>query len=102
MQGEEGSREVEVVEGSSGGGAGEGARLLAESIRSIAVEHDVPIVQKPDLARQLFRTVDAGQAIPEPLFRAVAEVLAYVYQIDRRIEKIREREGGWRAAPQAG
>ena len=79
-----------------------GARLLAERIRDIAVEHDVPIVQKPDLARQLFRMVDAGQAIPEPLFRAVAEVLAYVYQIDRRIEKIREREGGWRAAPQAG
>jgi flagellar biosynthetic protein FlhB len=78
-----------------------GARLLAERIRNIAVEHDVPIVQKPDLARSLFRTVEAGQAIPEPLFRAVAEVLAYVYQIDRRIEKIREREAAWRAAPQA-
>ena len=79
-----------------------GARLLAERIRDVAVEHDVPIVQKPDLARNLYRTVEAGQPIPEPLFRAVAEVLAYVYQIDRRVEKAREREGAWRTAPQRG
>jgi len=79
-----------------------GARLLAERIRDVAVEHDVPIVQKPDLARTLYRTVEAGQPVPEPLFRAVAEVLAYVYQIDRRVEKAREREGAWRTAPQAG
>lgn len=79
-----------------------GARILAERIRDIAVEHDVPIVQKPELARSLYRTVDAGQPIPEPLFRAVAEVLAYVYQIDRRVEKARERSQGWQTARQAG
>ena len=77
-----------------------GARLLAERIRDIAVENDVPIVQKPELARSLYRSVEAGQPIPEPLFRAVAEVLAYVYQIDRRAEKIRERGRGWKPAPQ--
>ena len=68
-----------------------GARLLAERIRELAIEHDVPIVQKPDLARMLYRTIDVGQPVPEHLFAAVAEVLAYVFEIDRRIEKIRER-----------
>jgi flagellar biosynthetic protein FlhB len=70
-----------------------GARLVAERIREIAVEHDVPIVQKPDLARMLYRTIDVGQPVPETLFVAVAEVLAFVYEIDRRAEKIRERAG---------
>jgi flagellar biosynthetic protein FlhB len=78
-----------------------GARLLAERIRDLAVEHDVPIVQKPELTRTIFRTVEVGQPIPEPLFRAVAEILAYVYRIDRRVEKIRERAEGWRTARQA-
>lgn len=68
-----------------------GARLLAQRIRDIAVEHDVPIVQKPDLARTLYRTLEPGQPIPEDLFRAVAEVLSYVYEIDRREEKRKER-----------
>ncbi len=79
-----------------------GARILAERIRDVAIEHDVPIVQKPELARSLFRTVELGQPIPEPLFRAVAEVLAYVYQIDRRAEKVRERSQGWQTARQMG
>lgn len=69
-----------------------GARLIAEKIRDLAVEHDVPIVQKPDVARTLYRTIEVGQPIPEKLFHAVAEILAYVYQIDRRAEKVRERE----------
>lgn len=68
-----------------------GARLLAKRIRELAVEHDVPIVEKPELARTLYRTIDLGQSIPEGLFRAVAEVLSFVYSIDRRAEKIRER-----------
>jgi len=68
-----------------------GARLLAERIRNIALEHTVPIVRKPDLARTLYRTIEVGQPVPENLFRAVAEVLAYVYEIDRRADKVRER-----------
>lgn len=74
-----------------------GARLLAERIRDLAIEHDVPIVEKPELARTLYRTIEVGQPVPENLFRAVAEVLAYVYRIDRRIEKVRER-AGWDAS----
>ncbi len=70
-----------------------GARLQAERIRAIAVEHDVPIVERPELARSLYRSIELGQPVPENLFNAVAEVLAYVYEIDRREEKVRERQG---------
>ncbi|MBI2432818.1 MAG: flagellar biosynthesis protein FlhB [Candidatus Hydrogenedentes bacterium] len=69
-----------------------GARLQAERIRQIALEHNVPIVQRPELARLLYRTVEINQSIPESVFRTVAEVLSFVYQIDRRAEKQRERE----------
>lgn len=68
-----------------------GARLVAERIRDLAIRHDVPLVQKPELARAIYRTIDVGGAVPDNLFRAVAEVLAYVYRIDRREEKLRER-----------
>lgn len=81
---------------------GKGARLLAERIREIAREKAIPIVEKPELARALYKTIEVGQPVPENLFRAVAEVLAYVYQIDRRTEKIRERERAWDTVPQAG
>ena len=69
-----------------------GERIIAERIRQIAAEHAVPIVQRPELARTLFRTIEINQSIPEELFRAVAEVLSFVYQIDQRIEKQRARE----------
>ena len=70
-----------------------GMRLVAEQIREIAVENDVPIVQRPELARALYKGVEIGQPISEDLFRAVAEVLSFVYAIDRRSDKIRERKG---------
>ncbi|MBP8128268.1 MAG: flagellar biosynthesis protein FlhB [Candidatus Hydrogenedentes bacterium] len=75
-----------------------GARLIAQRIRDLAIAHDVPIVERPDLARTLYRTVEIGQAIPEALFRAVAEVLTFVYRIDRRVERVREREAALRNA----
>lgn len=70
-----------------------GARLLAKRIREIAEEHGVPVVEKPELARALFKSIEVGQAVPESLFKTVAEVLAFVYRIDQREEKIRERAG---------
>jgi flagellar biosynthetic protein FlhB len=79
-----------------------GARLIAERIREIAVENDVPIVEKPPLARSLYRTMEVGQTVPESLFQAVAEVLRYVYQIDRRVAKQRERAPMLRAIQTAG
>jgi len=79
-----------------------GARLLAERIRDLGVAHHVPIVEKPELARALFRTVEVGQQVPENLFRAAAEVLAFVFGIDRRAEKVRERALFLSPAPQLG
>lgn len=70
-----------------------GARLLAERIRELGAEHRVPIVEKPELARTLYRQVEVSRPIPENLYRTVAEVLRFVYEIDRRAAKIREREG---------
>ncbi len=68
-----------------------GMRLVAERIREVAQQNAVPIVERPELARALFAKAEIGAFIPEDLFRTVAEVLAYVYQIDRRVEKIAER-----------
>ena len=56
-----------------------GADLMALRIRRIAEESDVAVVENPPLARALFRSVNPGHFIPPDLFRAVAEVLAYVY-----------------------
>jgi flagellar biosynthetic protein FlhB len=69
-----------------------GMRLLARRIRDLGAQHDVPVVQRPELARAMYRTVEVGQPVPEDLFRAVAEVLSFVYRIDRRADKRRERE----------
>lgn len=72
-----------------------GTRKMAERIREIANENNVPIVQKPELARALYKSIEVGQGIPENLFLAVAEVLSFVYRIDRRRDKIRERQAAW-------
>ena len=68
-----------------------GARLLAEQIKRIAAQNRVPVVEKKTLAQLLYKSVEVGQEIPENLYQVVAEVLAYVYQIDSRAEKVRER-----------
>ena len=70
-----------------------GIRRMAERIRDIATESNVPILERPELAQSLYKTIEVGQTVPEELFRAVAEVLAFVYEIDRREEKRRERGG---------
>lgn len=70
-----------------------GAHLLAARIREIAAENHVPILEAPPLARALHKHTELGEAIPEALYTAVAEVLAYVYQLRRY-----ETQGG--ALPQ--
>ncbi|MBS1809333.1 MAG: flagellar biosynthesis protein FlhB [Acidobacteria bacterium] len=57
-----------------------GADDIARRIREIAKANEVPIVENPPLARALYRTVEIGRLIPPDLFRAVAEVLAYVFR----------------------
>jgi len=63
-----------------------GAHLLAARIRALAEEHQVPILEAPPLARALYRHADLGDEIPAALYTAVAEVLAYVYQLRRHRE----------------
>lgn len=57
-----------------------GADEMAKRIRQIARAHNVAVVENPPLARTLYRTVEMGRSIPPDLFRAVAELLAYVYR----------------------
>lgn len=59
-----------------------GADTIAMHIRKIAKEKDVPIIETPLLTRSIYYTTDINQEIPEQLFVAVAQVLAYVYQLD--------------------
>ncbi len=61
-----------------------GQELVAKKIREIAREHDVPLVENPPVARLLHSKVEVGQTIPEELFKAVAEILAYVYSLKGR------------------
>lgn len=61
-----------------------GADLLAKRIREIALEHGVPIVEKPALARALYRAVEVGQEVPMEFYKSVAEVLAFVYRMANR------------------
>ncbi|HEY5673485.1 MAG TPA: EscU/YscU/HrcU family type III secretion system export apparatus switch protein, partial [Malonomonas sp.] len=60
-----------------------GADHLAFRIREIAREHKVPIVENKPVARALYK-MEVGEAIPEDMFKAVAEVLAYVYSLKNR------------------
>jgi flagellar biosynthetic protein FlhB len=61
-----------------------GQDLLALRIREIAAENGVPIVPDPPLARSLHGSVEVGHQIPEELFQAVAQILAYVYRVAGR------------------
>ena len=61
-----------------------GADLVALKIKEIAREHKIQIVENAALARELYKLVDVGEAIPEKLFGAVAEVLAYVYRVTNK------------------
>jgi flagellar biosynthetic protein FlhB len=66
-----------------------GADVIALKIREIAAEHKVSVLESPKLARALYAHTELGDAIPEALYAAVAEVLAYVYQM-----RIFKKEGG--------
>jgi len=57
-----------------------GKDFLAQRIKEIARKHDVPIVENPPLAQSLYKSVEIGQEIPVSLYKAVAEILAYIYR----------------------
>ncbi len=71
-----------------------GSHLLAERIMELGKEHNVPVLRTPPLARALYRHAELGEEIPAALYTAVAEVLAYIYHLQRY-----EKQGG--QAPKA-
>jgi flagellar biosynthetic protein FlhB len=58
-----------------------GKNYLAARIRLRATENQVPIIENPPLAQALYKSVDVGQEIPAHLYRAVAEILAYIFKL---------------------
>lgn len=58
-----------------------GAGVMAAQIRRIALENGIPIVEKKPLAQSLYKEVDVNHPIPDKMYAAVAEILAYVYQL---------------------
>lgn len=62
-----------------------GTDFIAQKIKLIAKENDVVMVENRPLARAMYDQVEIGQHIPDEFFKAVAEVLAYVYRIKRKI-----------------
>ncbi len=62
-----------------------GKRLLAEKIKEIAREHGIPMFENKPLAQSLYELVEVGSEIPESLYRAVAEILSYVYKVQGKI-----------------
>ena len=62
-----------------------GRDLIAEKIKDLGREHDIPTVKRAS-RRALYRLVDIDQEIPLELYKAVAEVLAYVYKVRKRLQ----------------
>jgi flagellar biosynthetic protein FlhB len=61
-----------------------GQDLVAAQIRKVAAENDVPVISDPPLARSLHGSVEVGHQVPEELFAAVAQLLAFVYRVANR------------------
>jgi flagellar biosynthetic protein FlhB len=62
-----------------------GAGYVAERIKAVAQAHAIPCVENKPVARHLFKAVEIGECIPETLYKAVADILAYVYRIRRLV-----------------
>ena len=73
-----------------------GVDFMALRIREVANAHDIPLVPAPPLARAIYHSTEAGEEVPEDLYVAVAQVLAYVYQLEKY------RRGQLPAAPHLG
>ncbi len=67
-----------------------GENLIAVQIKTVAEESEVPIVENVELARALFGAAQVGQPIPPDLYKATAELLAYVFKLKRRREQKRK------------
>jgi flagellar biosynthetic protein FlhB len=63
-----------------------GADTVAEKIKEIAKLHSIPVVENKPLARTIYKTIEIGMRIPRELYSAVAEVLAYVYKLKKKLK----------------
>lgn len=63
-----------------------GLRLVAQRIKKIAAENDIPVVERPALARSLYKNVKLGHQIPSNFYEAVAEILAFIHKLGRGIK----------------
>lgn len=76
-----------------------GKDLIAMQIRTVALSHGIPIVSAPPLARAIYHSTELQQRIPTGLFLAVAQVLAYAYQLRRKPRHRRAPEKTFRDVP---
>lgn len=61
-----------------------GADHVAAKIRELAKEHDIPIIENKPLARTMYKEIEIGETIPMDLYKAIAEILALVYEINEK------------------
>ena len=62
-----------------------GVDFMCETIKEIARANEIPIIEKPALARALYAAAEPGEVIPETLFVAVAEILATIYRLKKKM-----------------
>ena len=61
-----------------------GTEMIARKIIAIAEEHNIPVIDNPPVARALYRIVDVNQYIPPELYKAIAEILIFVYNLKKK------------------
>ena len=61
-----------------------GQRIIAQQIKQIADDHDIPIIENPPVARLLFDKVEVGHYIPKESFQIVAEILAFIFHLKNK------------------
>ena len=68
-----------------------GTELFAQKIKQIAREHNIPVIENPPVARALFRLVEVNRQIPPDLYKAIAEILIFVYKLKKTTKQEQER-----------
>lgn len=68
-----------------------GTELFAQKIKDIAREHNIPIIENPPVARALFRFVEINRQIPPDMYKAIAEILIFVYKLKKTTAKEQEK-----------
>ena len=81
-----------------------GSELFAQKIKEIAREHNIPVIENPPVARALFRFVEINRQIPPDLYKAIAEILIFVYRLKKtttqeqtRIQQAAQEKGDTQA-----